>query len=58
VSSPKPFVGVIMECCSVYTRIYLDKEGRRFVGRCPKCLRRVEVKVSKEGAPDRFLIAR
>lgn len=54
----RPFIGVRFECHNVYQRIYLNRAGTAFVGWCPKCLRRVEVKVSPDGSPDRFFVAR
>mgnify|MGYP004137151623 CR=1 FL=1 len=57
---PRPtrkFLGVHFECCSVYQRIYLNKAGTAFVGWCPRCARRVEIKVSPTGTSDRFFAA-
>ena len=42
------------KCCNVYTRIYLNKKGTAFVGWCPKCTARVELKVSPDGTDAQF----
>ena len=47
----------MFECCNVYGRIYKNKEGTAYVGKCPKCLKNVMVKVGKEGTNNRFFRA-
>ena len=54
---PRKYLGVHFECCGVYQRIYLNKAETAFVGWCPRCTRRVEVKVSPTGTTDRFFSA-
>lgn len=51
------FLGIMFECCNVYGRIYKNKEGTAYVGKCPKCLKNVMVKVGKEGTNNRFFRA-
>lgn len=53
----RPFIGVMFECCRVYSRIYLNKAGTAFVGWCPKCTARVQVNVSPTGSKSRFFTA-
>ena len=53
----RQFLGVMFECCHVYGRIYKNKEGTAYVGKCPKCLKNVMVKVGKEGTNNRFFRA-
>ncbi len=36
----KPFVGILFNCCNVYSRVYRDRRGD-YVGRCPKCTRQL-----------------
>ena len=55
---PRPFISVYFECCNVYNRIYINYPRTAYVGWCPKCCRRVEVKISPLGSADRFFTAR
>ena len=54
----RPYLGVRFECCNVYVRIYLNKAGTAFVGWCPRCAKKVEIRVSENGTKDRFFVAR
>lgn len=54
---PRPFVGIYFTCCRVYARIFLNKQGTAFVGWCPRCAAKVEMKVSPTGSPDKFFFA-
>ena len=55
----KPFLGIYCASCRVYFRIYLDREGKEYAGRCPRCLRRVHARVDpRRGLRRRFFIAR
>ncbi|MEN9577915.1 MAG: hypothetical protein RJA70_924 [Pseudomonadota bacterium] len=36
----KAFVGVLFNCCNVYSRAYQGRVGD-YVGRCPRCARQV-----------------
>ena len=54
--SPKrKFIGVWFECCHAYGRLYQNKEGTIYRGRCPRCLRPVMVPIdsNRENATDR-----
>ncbi|MDA1190237.1 MAG: hypothetical protein O3A46_00975 [Candidatus Poribacteria bacterium] len=53
----RPFLGIRFDCCGVYQRIYLNKAKTAFVGWCPRCTKRLEVKVSKDGSKNRFFSA-
>lgn len=53
----RPFIGMYFKCCHVYTRIYLNRSGKAFVGYCPKCARKAEVIVSPTGSKDRVFTA-
>ena len=53
----RPFIGIHFKCCHVYSRIYVNKQMTAFVGHCPKCAKRVEVKISKDGTSSPFFTA-
>lgn len=53
----KKYLGIHFACCNVYTRIYVNNVGNAYKGRCPHCLRRLSVKIGKNGVKDRFLVA-
>lgn len=53
----RPFLGIRFKCCNVYSRIYLNKAGTAFVGWCPKCAAKAEIKVSPKGTNSRFFSA-
>lgn len=50
----KPFVGIHFKCCNIYSRIYLNKQHDAFVGWCPKCVKKVVLKISPDGEDSRF----
>jgi len=55
--SSKQFIGMKFDCCHIYNRIYINKEKTAYEGRCPKCLRKISIKISKGGVSDRFFSA-
>ncbi len=54
---PKNFLGIMFNCCGVYGRIYKNKEGTAYVGKCPKCLRSLRIPVGEGGTNRRFFSA-
>ena len=50
----KKHIGVFFECCNIYTRVYINKNKKAYVGWCPKCAQRIEVKIDKRGTDCRF----
>ena len=57
VAVPRKFVGVRFNCCGVYLRIYVNKAGTAYEGRCPKCFKSVKFKIGSEGTSHRFFEA-
>lgn len=55
---PKKFLGILFECCGVYGRIYQNKDGTAYEGRCPKCIRAIRVPIGKNGTGQRFFRGR
>ncbi|NLX14963.1 MAG: hypothetical protein GXY44_15115 [Phycisphaerales bacterium] len=54
----RPWIGVQFECCDVYARVYRNQEATAYVGRCPRCLRKVQVRVGPGGTDTRMFRAR
>jgi len=54
----RKFLGVHFQCCNVYSRAYLNKEQTAYKGACPRCGKRVEMKVGPGGTDNRFFSAR
>jgi hypothetical protein len=56
--APRPYIGVYFECCGVYARIYRQHDKMVYLGRCPRCLRQVRVRVGPGGTNARLFHAR
>jgi hypothetical protein len=51
------FVGIHFACCEVYSRVYINRQQTAYVGYCPRCTRRVELKIGPDGTDSRFFTA-
>lgn len=51
------YLGIMYNCCGIYGRIYKNKEGTAYIGRCPKCMRSIRVAVGSGGTEQRFFNA-
>lgn len=45
----RPFLGVHLRCCNVYSRLYLNAQNTAYVGFCPRCAKQIRVEVAQEG---------
>lgn len=55
--SKRPFISIMFDCCRVFTRVYRRPEATAYVGWCPRCGRKVEVKVGAGGTSCRVFRA-
>ena len=51
------YLGIMFNCCNTYGRIYKNKEGKAYVGRCPKCMRSIKIPIGEGGTSQRFFNA-
>lgn len=56
-SMARPFVGVRFACCEVYTRVYINRQRTAYVGYCPRCSKKVTLKIGPGGTDARFFTA-
>ncbi|MFH1022664.1 MAG: hypothetical protein V1809_04690 [Planctomycetota bacterium] len=52
------YISIHFECCGVYQRVYINRTGTAYVGWCPKCARRAEIKIAPDGTSCRFFKAK
>ena len=57
-AASRRFVGVNFACCDVYTRVYVNRDQTAYEGNCPKCAKRVRLKIGPGGTDSRFFTAR
>ncbi len=53
----RKFLGVLFVNCRVYGRLYLNRDGIAYVGRCPRCGAIVRARVGEQGTNQRFFTA-
>ena len=53
----RAWIAVKWKCCGAYSRIYKNKKGDAYEGRCPRCLKPVKAKIGPGGTSARFFEA-
>jgi hypothetical protein len=53
----RAYLGIMFECCGVYSRIYKNRAGNAYVGWCPRCMRKLELKCGHGGTDQRIFRA-
>lgn len=51
------FVGVHFVCCDVYSRVYINRDQTAYEGHCPKCAKKVRLRIGPGGTDARFFTA-
>ena len=51
------FVGIRFDCCSVYARVYVNRDETAYEGCCPKCFKPVRIGIGPGGTDCRFFSA-
>lgn len=53
----RPWLAVYWRCCHAYSRIYRNRQGTAYVGRCPGCGKHVHAAVGPDGTDCRMFFA-
>ncbi|HEX7009555.1 MAG TPA: hypothetical protein VF184_06205 [Phycisphaeraceae bacterium] len=53
----RPWLAVHWKCCQVYSRIYRNRQGDAYEGRCPRCGSPVRARIGPGGTDARFFEA-
>lgn len=55
--SQRKYIGVHFRCCNIYYRIYRNSEATAYEGYCPKCHKKIHIKIGEGGVSNRFFDA-
>ncbi|MEM9347707.1 MAG: hypothetical protein AAGB26_13930 [Planctomycetota bacterium] len=53
----RAWIAVNWSCCSVYSRIYRNRQGTAYEGGCPKCGQKARASIGPGGTSSRFFNA-
>ena len=53
-NTPRKYIGVVFKCCKIYQRVYVNRNGDAYEGRCPGCFRLMKVRIGPGGTDQRF----
>lgn len=53
----RPWLSIKWTCCQTYSRIYRNRKGDAYEGRCPKCGSPVKAMIGEGGVSARFFEA-
>ena len=56
-TAARRFVGVHFVCCDVYSRVYVNRDQTAYEGNCPRCAKRVRLKIGPGDTNSRFFTA-
>ncbi len=52
--SGRPFLGVHYVNCQIYGRLYKNRQGTAYIGRCPRCFYPLRIRIGPGGTGHRF----
>lgn len=53
----RPWIGIRWMCCNVYSRVTRHPDVKKYVGRCPRCLKGLKIRVAPGGSNCRMFVA-